>query len=129
MPWERPGDSSPRVSSCSSRGIDHDVDRDNREVNLLLERGYVASAQEGFTSTVGEEDYERCLELTESDPFSDARFNTVVVLWSYHYLRGRLSKAREISEFTYRSLERWEWYRNFNVAALGLLDCWEGEFR
>ena len=108
--------------------IDHDVDRDNREVNLRLERGYVASAQEGFTSTVGEEDYERCLELTESDPFSDARFNTVVVLWSYHYLRGRLSKAREISEFTYRSLERWEWYRNFNVAALGLLDCWEGQF-
>jgi tetratricopeptide (TPR) repeat protein len=108
--------------------VDRDGDRDAREVSLRLQRGYVASTQEGFTSTVGEEDYERCLELTAADPLSDATFNTVVVLWSYHYMRGRFSKAREISEFTYRGLDRREWYRNFNIAALGLIDCWEGDF-
>jgi class 3 adenylate cyclase len=108
--------------------VDAGADRDSREVVLRLQSGYLATAQEGFTSTVGEEEYERCLELTAADPLSDATFNTVVVLWSYHYLRGRLSKAREISEFTYRGLERREWYRNFNIAALGLLDCWEGDF-
>jgi class 3 adenylate cyclase len=107
--------------------IGHDVERDTREVNLRLQRGYVASAQEGFTSTVAEEEYERCLELTAADPLSDPTFNTVVVLWSYHYLRGRLSKAREISEFTYRNLDKREWYRNFNIAAFGLIDCWEGD--
>jgi len=56
-------------------------------------------------------------------------FNTVIVLWTYHLIRGEVSQCRQISEFTYRSLERREWYWVFNIAAFGILDCWEGDFR
>jgi class 3 adenylate cyclase len=108
---------------------DHDLARDVREVRLRLQRGYLAVSEEGPGSPAAATDYERCLELTAEDPFGDEMFNTVIVLWTYHLIRGEIAQCRSISAFTYRSLGKREWYRNFNIAAFGILDCWEGDFR
>jgi hypothetical protein len=109
--------------------VPRDRDRDSREVNLRLQHGYMVFSQDGPGSPVAEAEYERCLELTASDPFGDDTFNTAVLVWGQHLARGQLSKAREISEFTYRGLERREWYRNINIAAFGILDGWGGDYR
>jgi class 3 adenylate cyclase/tetratricopeptide (TPR) repeat protein len=109
--------------------VDPSLDRDVREVKLRLQRGYIAVYEEGHASSNAAADYERCLELTAADPFGDEMFKTVIVLWAYRLTRGELAKAREISEFTFRTLARREWYRNFNLAAFGILDCWEGDLR
>jgi class 3 adenylate cyclase/tetratricopeptide (TPR) repeat protein len=110
-------------------GVDHDLERDVQEVRLRLQRGYLAISEEGPVSPAGGADYERCLELTAADPFGDEMFNTVIVLWTYHLIRGELSRCRDISDFTYRSIQKREWYLIFNIAALGIIDCWEGDFR
>ena len=109
--------------------VDHDLARDLHEVKLRLQRGYLAVSEEGLASPAAAADYERCLELTATDPLGDEMFNTVIVLWTYHLIRGEVSQCRQISEFTYRSLERREWYWIFNIAAFGILDCWAGDFR
>ncbi|HXW33919.1 MAG TPA: adenylate/guanylate cyclase domain-containing protein [Acidimicrobiales bacterium] len=110
-------------------GLDHSVDRDIREVRLRLQRGYIAVSEEGHASPAAASDYQQCLELSNYDPLGDDWFNTVIVLWTYHVIRGELSRARKISESTYKNLEKREWYRPFNIAALGILDCWGGDFR
>ncbi|HLN15774.1 MAG TPA: adenylate/guanylate cyclase domain-containing protein [Acidimicrobiales bacterium] len=117
-----------RAIDLLTSSVDHDVDRDVREVKLRLQRGYMAVSEEGLASPAAAADYQRCLELTAADPFGDEMFNTVIVLWTYHLIRGELAQARQISEYTYRTLEKREWYRSFNIAAFGILDCWEGDF-
>jgi class 3 adenylate cyclase/tetratricopeptide (TPR) repeat protein len=118
-----------RSINLLTASTDHDLERDLREVRLRLQRGYLAVSEEGPGSPAAAADYQRCLELTAEDPFGDEMFNTVIVLWTYHLIRGELAQCRQISEFTYRSLEKREWYRNFNIAAFGILDCWEGDLR
>ena len=118
-----------RAIELLTSDIDHDLERDLHEVRLRLQRGYLAVSEEGHASPAAAADYERCIELTAADPSGDEMFNTVIVLWTYHLIRGELAQCREISEFTYRSLDRREWYLIFNIAAFGILDCWEGDFR
>jgi AAA ATPase domain len=108
--------------------IPHDSQRDLHEVSLRLQRGYIAVSEEGNASPVAALDYERCLELAAHDPAGDEMFKAIIVLWSYHVIRGELAQARHISEFTFRNLEKREWYRKFNLAAFGMLDTWEGNF-
>jgi len=110
-------------------GLPHDLGRDLREVYLRLQRGYLAVSEEGHSSPAAATDYQRCLELTSSSPHGDEWFATVIVLWTYHLIRGEIAKAQEISNLTYRSLDRREWYRSFNLASFGILACWEGDFR
>ena len=104
-------------------------ERNVREVKLRLHRGYLAVSEEGHASPAAAADYERCLELAAADPLGDEMFETVIVLWTYHLIRGEIAQARQISEFTYRSLEKREWYRSFNLAAFGILECFEGKFQ
>ena len=118
-----------RAIELLTSSVDHDLDRDVQEVRLRLQRGYLAVSEEGPVSPAGRADYERCLELTAADPFGDEMFNSVIVLWTYHLIRGELSRCREISDFTYRSIEKREWYLIFNIAAFGIIDCWGGDFR
>jgi class 3 adenylate cyclase/tetratricopeptide (TPR) repeat protein len=109
--------------------LPHDLERDLYEVSLRLQRGYLAVSEQGHSSPTAANDYQRCLELASSDPAGDQWFSTVIVLWTYHLIRGEISKAHEISDLTYRSLGRREWYRSFNLASFGILECWEGNFR
>ena len=110
-------------------GLPHDPERDLQEVDLRLQRGYLAVSDEGHSSPAAATDYQRCLELTASDPQGDQWFATVIVLWTYYLIRGEIAKAQEISNQTYRSLGRREWYRSFNLASFGILACWEGDLR
>ena len=110
-------------------GLPHDLERDLHEVELRLQRGYLEVSENGHNSPAAVVDYQRCLELTASDPQGDQWFSTVIVLWTYHLMRGEIGKAQEISDLTYRSLGRREWYRSFNLASFGILECWEGNFR
>jgi class 3 adenylate cyclase/tetratricopeptide (TPR) repeat protein len=109
-------------------GLPHDLERDLYEINLRLQRGYLAVSEQGHSSPAAANDYQRCLELAVSDPAGDQWFSTVIVMWTYHLIRGEISKAQEISDLTYRSLDRREWYRSFNLASFGILECWEGNF-
>jgi class 3 adenylate cyclase len=112
------------VLASSTKGHERDV----REVQLRLQRGYLAVSEEGHASPAAATDYDRCLELAAADPLGVEMFETVIVLWTYHLIRGEILQARQISEFTYRSLEKREWYRSFNLAAFGILECFEGNF-
>lgn len=103
--------------------------RDRHEVLLRLQRGYIAVSEEGNTSLSAASDYERCLELAATDPAGDEMFKAVIVLWAYHAVRGDLGQARRISEFTLRNIAKREWYRKFNMAAFGMIDAWEGDYR
>ena len=118
-----------RAIELLTSDIDHDLERDLHEVRLRLQRGYLAVSEEGHASPAAAADYQRCMELTAADPSGDEMFNTIIVLWTYHLIRGELAQCREISEFTFRSLDRRQWYLIFNIAAFGILDCWEGDFR
>ena len=110
-------------------GLPQNPERDLYEVSLRLQRGYPAVSEEGHSSPAAAADYERCLELAASDPEGDQWFSTVIVLWTYHLIRGEIAKAQAISDQTYRSLDRRQWYRSFNLASFGILECWEGDFR
>jgi class 3 adenylate cyclase/tetratricopeptide (TPR) repeat protein len=118
-----------RAIELLTSNVEQNVERDVREVRLRLHRGYLAASEEGPASRSAAADYERCLDLAAADPSGDEMFETVIVLWTYHLTRGELVQARRISELTFRSLDRREWYRSFNIAAYGILDCWEGDLR
>jgi class 3 adenylate cyclase len=118
-----------RAIDLTGSDIPRDTPRDLHEVSLRLQRGYIAVSQEGNASPAAALDYERCAELAVDDPAGDEMFKAVIVLWSYHVIRGDLDQARRISEFTFRNLEKREWYRKFNLAAFGMLDTWAGDFR
>lgn len=125
---EARGDLSRAIELITS-SMPHDLERDLHEVNLRLRRGYLAVSEEGHSSPSAASDYQRCLELAQADPTGDDWFRVVIVLWTYHLIRGELEQAHRISDLTYRSLNRREWYGSYNLASFGILECWAGDFR
>ena len=67
-----------------------------REVDLRLQRGFLAVSLEGNSSAVAATDYERCLELSLPLGDSDAMFSTLLAIWSYRSARAELDRADEL---------------------------------
>ncbi len=103
--------------------------RGRSEVALRLRRAVIAVAAEGNSSVDAAHDYERCLELTVSDPTSDAMFGTLIALWGHYVMRGDLVRARQVVELLRANLdgERAP-YAPENEGAFGTLAWYGGDF-
>ncbi|MCX6397948.1 MAG: AAA family ATPase [Propionibacteriales bacterium] len=105
-------------------------DRNEREVQLRLERGYLASSVEGMSSPEGTADYQRCLELTLDIPHAPNLVSTLTAMWGYYLSHADLVQARQLST-TLEALVSESWgafWRPQNAASFAMLDWFAGDF-
>jgi hypothetical protein len=109
--------------------IEEDDRRDQLEVGIRLQRGYLAMLAEGVADTHASADFDRCLELAASDPGGDDMVSALSALWAHALSRAELARARHISETLYAGLdEQTERLRTEILAGFGMLDWFEGSF-
>jgi len=101
--------------------------RDLREVNIRLERGFLATAATGFTSTEAAAEFERCLQLVSEQP-SPEMHATFSALWGYFTARGQLDRVETMIE-ALRQLEGGsEWTTASYNATVGFFAMFHGRF-
>lgn len=108
-------------------------ERDRLEAALRLSRGFLASAAEGLGSEEAVADFERCIQLCESDLHEDQAIATFVSLYGYYSLRADLDRVRQLLDFfddlrAQLEVRRQELFQPFNDAARGMLAWYRGEF-
>jgi len=105
-------------------------ERNQVEVELRLQRGYLASSSEGMSSADARQDFERCLELALDIPHAPNLVSTLTAMWGYYTTRADLVQARQVSA-TLQALVSEEWgafWRPQNIASFAMLDWLEGDF-
>ena len=73
-------------------------DRDRREITLRLERGFLATAAEGYHSRAAAADFERCLQLGGTDLRDDQLVATLGALTGYYLTRADLHRTAQVAE-------------------------------
>lgn len=102
--------------------------RDEHEVDIRLERAFLASAAGGHASAAAAAEFERCLLLVSDRP-GVALYATFTGLWSYYATRGDLRRAAQLVEALRSRLSGMpDWYRAATDAAAGSLQVFRGEF-
>ncbi len=103
--------------------------RDHREVNLLLHHGFLTATAEGSGSDSAAADFERCLQLSGTDPHADELFSTLMALFTYYVNRADLHRADEVVRTLRVGVDGGrDWWRAENLAGAGIV-CWlRGEF-
>jgi class 3 adenylate cyclase len=105
------------------------LERDRREMNLRLRHGFLASAAEGPGSVDTASDFERCLQLGETDPHADELFATLMALFTYYVGRGDLHRGQQIVESLRVGVDDGrEWWRTENIGGSGTLAWFRGDF-
>jgi len=105
-------------------------ERHQLEVELRLERGFLATLEEGMSSDKATVDYECCLELSLDIPHAPNMVSTLTGMWGYYMSRADLAHARRVST-TLQALVSEEWgafWRPQNLASFGMIDWYEGNF-
>jgi hypothetical protein len=105
-------------------------ERNQREVELRLQRGYLATSAEGMSSPDATLDYERCLELSLDIPNAPNMVSTLTAMWGHYVSRADLPHARQVSA-TLQSLISGDWgafWRPQNIASFAMIDWFEGDF-
>jgi class 3 adenylate cyclase/tetratricopeptide (TPR) repeat protein len=133
--WARRRGALSEARAHLSRAIDlvvpltDDPERDHREVELRLRRGFLAMSAEGAASAEASADFDRCLELAAADPGGDDMFSTLISVWAYDLSRAELDRARQVL-VTLRAALAGErlWFRPQNLAGFGMLDWFGGRF-
>ena len=104
-------------------------DRDRREIALRLERGFLATAAEGYQSREAAADFERCLQLGGTDLRDDELFATLPALAGYYLTRADLRRAVQVLESLRAGLEEGrQWFRPVIEAWFGVVAWLRGEF-
>jgi tetratricopeptide (TPR) repeat protein len=104
-------------------------DRDRREIAPRLERGFLASAAEGYQSPAVVEEFERCLQLAGTDLRDDQLFATLLALCSYYIPRADLSRAAQLLEVLQAGAEEErQWFAPAIESGLGMVAFQRGEF-
>ncbi len=105
------------------------AERDHREVQLRLRRGFLTMSDEGAASADGLADFEVCRTLGAADPDSDELFSTFISLFAHYLARADLGRAHEML-VAIRTMAhgRREVYRFANHGGFGLLDWFSGRF-
>ncbi len=107
-----------------------DANRDRLEVVPRLERGFLASATEGYQSPSVIEDFERCLELVGSDLRNDEVWSTLVSVSSYYMVRADLDRAGQLLQIAESATDMGRgWLRPSINGALGMVAFFRGEMR
>ncbi|HEY6648363.1 MAG TPA: adenylate/guanylate cyclase domain-containing protein, partial [Mycobacterium sp.] len=104
-------------------------DRDRREIAPRLERGFLASAVEGYQSPSVVADFERCLQLAGTDLRDDQLFATLIALCSYYVPRADLDRADQLLQLLLTGAgEERQWFRPAIESGLGMVAFQRGEF-
>lgn len=101
--------------------------RDQEEVNIRLERGFLATAGTGYTSTEATAEFERCLQLVSQEPTLD-HFGTFSALWGYYTARGQLDKVTRLVDALRRIDGMSTWSTMAYNAIAGSLAMFRGQF-
>jgi tetratricopeptide (TPR) repeat protein len=104
-------------------------DRDQQEIAPRLQRGFLASAVEGYQSPSVVADFERCLELAGTDLRDDQLFATLLALLSYYIPRADFDRADRLLQLllTGADQER-QWFRPAIESALGMVAFQRGQY-
>ena len=109
--------------------LTRDETRDHLEVGLRLRRASLAMTADGVNSPDASADFDRCLELTETEPRGDDMFSTLISVWSYDLSRGELDRARQVSEALRAGVGGGrDYFRPQMLAGFGMLDWFAGSF-
>jgi predicted ATPase len=113
-------------------GLDHSPpgpDRDRREIALRLDRGFLATAADGYKSSAAAADFERCLQLAGTDLRDDELFATLTALTGYYISRADLRRVVPVLEVLRAGLEQGrQWFRSAIEARFGMVAWLRGEF-
>jgi class 3 adenylate cyclase len=101
-------------------------DRDGREIPLRLERGFLATAAEGYQSREAGADFERCLQLGGTDLRDDELVATLTALGGYYGVRADLRRMAQVIESQRAGLEGW--MRPLLESQFGVVALLRGEF-
>lgn len=108
---------------------DADPERDRLEVALRLRRGFLASAAEGLSSANAAADFERCLQLSETDLNNELFFATVTALYGHYAMRADLGRAEQVLTSLRAGLTGGrEWLRPENTAGFGMVAWYRADF-
>ena len=105
-------------------------ERDQLEVKLRLERGYLASSVESLSSPDATVDYGRCMEIVLETPNTPNMTSTLNAMWAYYTARSDLARARQAADIVQAisGESTGSAWQAVNVAGYGMLDWWEGDF-
>lgn len=103
--------------------------RNRSEVKLRLRRGFLASAAEGTASPQAAADFERCVELCNTDLQHKDLFAAMTALWAYYLPRGEIRRAVQLSHSLGDTLNRvGEWFQPHTQAGFGMIAWYQGQF-
>jgi class 3 adenylate cyclase len=103
--------------------------RARREVRLRLRRGFLASAAEGTASPQAALDFERCLQLAQTDLHEAELFSTLTALWAYYLPRGDLRRTLQVAEsIRGQGSGANRWFHRVNEAGFGMVAWYSGDF-
>ncbi|MGV0835423.1 ATP-binding protein [Mycolicibacterium thermoresistibile] len=104
-------------------------DRDRLEIAPRLERGFLASAAEGYQSPAVAADFERCLQLTGVDLRDDEVFATLTAVCSYYIARAELRRVTRVLSALQEGADRGrQWFRPAIEVTLGMVAFLRGDF-
>ncbi|OBH08752.1 adenylyl cyclase [Mycobacterium sp. E2699] len=103
--------------------------RDQTEIAIRLERGFLAGMVQGSMRGEGPADFERCLALASSGDFEDELFSTLIALTSYYVPRAELHRAHNLLDsLSARITKDRPWSYPAIAAVLGSVIWLEGDF-
>ncbi|WP_256388882.1 AAA family ATPase [Mycobacterium sp. 1423905.2] len=104
-------------------------ERNRAEIGPRLERGFLASATEGYQSPAVIDDVERCLQLMGSDLRDDQLFGTLFAVSSYYINKADLRRASQLAAaLQARGEEAEQWWRPAIECVHGMIAFLRGEY-
>lgn len=104
-------------------------DRDRREIDPRLERGYLTATAEGAQSPDAVADFERCLRLAGTDLHDDALFATLLAVGAYYLWRADLRRASQLLKVLQAGTEHGrQWFRPAIAGSSGIVAWLHDEF-
>ena len=117
------------MPSPSSTARTPGPDRDRREMAARLERGFLATAAEGYQSRAAAADFERCLQLGGTDLRDDELFATLTALVGYYVAVPTCAGLAQVLESLRAGLGQGrQWLRPAIEAWFGAVAWLRGEF-
>jgi hypothetical protein len=93
-----------------------------------LERGFLAAAAEGYTSSEAAADFERCLRLGGTDLRDDKLVATLSALAGYYIARADLRRTVQVFDSLCAGLEGRQWMRPLLESQFGVVAWLRGDF-
>lgn len=104
-------------------------ERDRTEIRIRLERGFLAAAVDSGASGGGPPDFERCLQLANTNLPADELFLTLTALVGYYHPRAELRRCHDLLETLSRRIAKnRRWGYPAIESSLGTVLWLEGDF-